>query len=73
MKQWAATLRDAAEANGQLGEQADDVLGQLVDMFKEKNGRDPSEAELAQWAKTLKEAAAEDGDDEDGERGRRRV
>ena len=69
----AAAARRRRGEDGQLGEQADDVLGQLVDMFKEKNGRDPSEAELAQWAKTLKEAAAEDGDDEDGERGRRRV
>ena len=53
----AETLREAAEADGKLAENASDVLAQLVDMFKEKNGREPSEAEMAQWAATLKEAA----------------
>ena len=50
---------DAAAAAGD--EQADDILGQLVDLFKAENGRDPSEEEMAQWVQTLKEAAAEGG------------
>lgn len=41
-------------------EEANDILGQLVDLFKEKNGRDPTDEEVGQWVQTLKEAA-EDG------------
>ena len=41
--------------------QADDIMQQLVEMFVEQNGRDPTEVELAQWMQTLKEAAADGG------------
>ena len=33
------------------------MLSQLVDMFKKKNGRDPTEEDMEEWAKTLREAA----------------
>ena len=51
---------DAAEADAG-DEEADDILGQLVEMFKAENGREPTEEEVAQWVQTLKEAAAEGG------------
>lgn len=50
------TNEEATDAD----ENADTVLGQLVDLFKEKNGRDPMDEEVGQWVQTLKEAA-EDG------------
>ncbi|KAJ1447557.1 hypothetical protein M885DRAFT_542400 [Pelagophyceae sp. CCMP2097] len=34
-----------------------DVMQQLVGMFRENNGRDPTEAEMQQWAETLKDAS----------------
>jgi GNAT superfamily N-acetyltransferase len=56
-------VEDAAEAKGEAaaGEnEADDILGQLVEMFVAENGRDPTDEEISQWVQTLKEAA-EDG------------
>ena len=53
---------DEDDAAGDEGDDAaDDILWQLVDLFKAENGRDPSEEEMAQWVQTLKEAAAEGG------------
>ena len=52
-------LDEDEEAEGDA--QADDILSQLVDLFKAENGRDPTEEEMAQWVQTLKEAAAEGG------------
>ena len=58
-------VEDASEdedAAGDAGEaEADDILGQLVEMFKAENGRDPTEEEVAQWVQTLKDASAEGG------------
>ena len=58
---------DDSEAEGSEGsesegsDEADGVLGQLVEMFKSENGRDPSEAEMKQWAATLRDAAEANG------------
>ena len=41
--------------------QADDLLDQLVELFIQQNGRQPTEEEIAQWMQTLKEATAEGG------------
>ena len=56
----ASDEEDAADADAG-DEEADDILGQLVEMFKAENGREPTEEEVAQWVQTLKEAAAEEG------------
>jgi hypothetical protein len=56
-------VEDAAEAKGEAAageDEADDILGQLVEMFVAENGRDPTDEEISQWVQTLKEAA-EDG------------
>jgi GNAT superfamily N-acetyltransferase len=56
-------VEDAAEAKGEAAageDEADDILGQLVEMFVAENGRDPTNEEISQWVQTLKEAA-EDG------------
>jgi|AntAceMinimDraft_1070359.scaffolds.fasta_scaffold11119_3 hypothetical protein len=52
---------DKAGGETAVDGEADDILAQLVDLFKAENGRDPSEEEMAQWVQTLKEAAAEGG------------
>ena len=58
----AAAAADDEEDDAAVGaDQADDLLGQLVDLFKAENGRDPNEEEMTQWVQTLKEAAAEGG------------
>eukprot|EP00634_Sargassococcus_sp_CCMP2135_P010557 CAMPEP_0198651516 /NCGR_PEP_ID=MMETSP1467-20131203/5730_1 /TAXON_ID=1462469 /ORGANISM="unid. sp., Strain CCMP2135" /LENGTH=364 /DNA_ID=CAMNT_0044387413 /DNA_START=1 /DNA_END=1095 /DNA_ORIENTATION=- len=45
--------------------ESDDVLEQLVDMFKEKNGRDPTEDEVKHWITTIKDATANAQNDKD--------
>ena len=54
----------ATEEGGDEGEEAaeeeegePDIFAQLVDLFKQQNGRDPTEEEMQQWRDTLKEAA----------------
>ena len=42
-------------------EETDDIMQQLVDLFRAKNSRDPTEEEMKQWADTLKAAAEEGG------------
>ena len=52
----------AARADGEAAageDEADDILGQLVEMFVAENGRDPTDEEISQWVQTLKEAAEE--------------
>jgi len=51
--------REAAADDSE--EEADDIMDQLVEMFMQQNGREPTEAEMAQWMQTLKEAAADGG------------
>ena len=51
---------DDNDSDSDDGEAAN-VLSQLVDMFKKKNGRDPTEEDMEEWAKTLREAAEADG------------
>ncbi|KAK3288444.1 hypothetical protein CYMTET_4079 [Cymbomonas tetramitiformis] len=46
---------------GPLDDQAADLLGELVELFQERNGREPTEAEMAQWMETIK-AATEQGE-----------
>jgi len=44
------------------------VLTELIEMFKEKNGRDPTEAEVAQWMEQIGALnEQQSGDDEDEE------
>ena len=51
-----------ADASGEAeDEEADDILAQLVELFKAENGREPTEEEVQQWMQTLKEAAEEGG------------
>ena len=38
-------------------DEAADVLGELVEMFRAEHRRDPTEEELGRWAETLREAA----------------
>ena len=53
---------DVADASGEAeDEEADDILAQLVELFKAENGREPTEEEVQQWMQTLKEAAEEGG------------
>ena len=53
---------DDADASGEADdEEADDILAQLVELFKAENGREPTEEEVQQWMQTLKEAAEEEG------------
>ena len=53
---------DDADASGEAeDEEADDILAQLVELFKAENGREPTEEEVQQWMQTLKEAAEEGG------------
>ena len=49
------TADDAAD------EEADDIMAQLVELFKTENGREPTEEEVQQWMQTLKEAAEDGG------------
>ena len=54
---------DDADASGEAeDEEADDILAQLVELFKAENGREPTEEEVQQWMQTLKEAAGGRGD-----------
>ena len=49
-------------AQGHAEEPADDVdnlLEELMDMFKQNNGRDPTDEEVQQWVATLREAQQE--------------
>ena len=57
-------LRATEEGGGDDDEAAEeeeegepDIFAQLVDLFKQQNGRDPTEEEMQQWRDTLKEAA----------------
>ena len=44
------------------------VLTELIEMFKEKNGRDPTDAEVAQWMEQIGALnEQQSGDDEDEE------
>ena len=53
---------DDADASGEADdEEADDILAQLVELFKAENGREPTEEEVQQWMQTLKEAAEQGG------------
>ena len=53
---------DDADASGEAeDEEADDILAQLVELFKAENGREPTEEEVHQWMQTLKEAAEQGG------------
>ena len=41
------------------------ILDELIEMFRQQNGRDPTEAEIAQWTETFKSAklmAEEEGE-----------
>lgn len=38
---------------------ADDILSQLMDLFRQQNGREATESEVTQWMNTLREATAE--------------
>ena len=49
-------------AQGHAEEPADDVdnlLEELMDMFKQNNGRDPTDEEVQQWVATMREAQQE--------------
>ena len=46
---------EAAEEDGE----EPGILEQLMALFKENHGRDPTEAEVQQWRDTLREAAEE--------------
>jgi len=46
---------EAAPAEGEAG----DVLAQLIALFKEQNGKEPTEEHLKQWIQTISEVAAE--------------
>jgi hypothetical protein len=54
---------EAAPAEGEAG----DVLAQLIALFKEQNGKEPTEEHLKQWIKTISEVAAEPQQLEEGE------
>jgi hypothetical protein len=48
------------------GTSAGAVLTELMEMFKEKNGRDPTDAEVAQWMEQIRALnEPQSGDDED--------
>jgi len=55
----AREAAEAAEAEAEAEEDGGDIFDQLVALFKEQNGRDPTEAEMQQWRDTLAEANAE--------------
>ena len=40
-------------------DQVDALLEELMDLFKEQNGRDPTDDEVKQWMETLKEVNQE--------------
>ena len=50
--------REEDEAAEEDGEEPG-ILEQLMALFKENHGRDPTEAEVQQWRDTLREAAEE--------------
>jgi hypothetical protein len=52
---------DAEDGDEKDDDEADDILSQLVELFKTENGRDPTEEEMAQWVETLKAASEEGG------------
>jgi hypothetical protein len=44
---------------------AADILDELVELFIERNGRDPNEEEVMQWIEVLKSLKIEDGGEND--------
>ena len=55
-------VQTAAEAEAGATEEEDQVdvlLEELMDLFKEQNGRDPTDDEVKQWMETLKEVNQE--------------
>ena len=45
----------------------DMLLEELMDLFKEQNGRDPTDEEVKQWMETLKEVNQEQEQHRSGE------
>jgi hypothetical protein len=46
---------------------AHDILGQLVELFIERNGREPNEEEVLQWIGVFKSLKIEDADADEAE------
>lgn len=53
----AAAAKEAGEE--EAADEVDEVLEGLMDMFRENNGRDPTDEEVEQWMVTIAEAQAE--------------
>lgn len=50
---------DANSSHSGNDDYADDILSQLMDLFRQQHGREATEDEVAQWMSTLREATAE--------------
>jgi hypothetical protein len=59
--EWEEVDDDAEASDAAADEEADDIMAQLVELFKTENGREPTEEEVQQWMQTLKEAAEDGG------------
>ena len=59
--EWEEVDDDAEASDDAADEEADDIMAQLVELFKTENGREPTEEEVQQWMQTLKEAAEDGG------------
>ena len=68
----AAQREDAAAENREQAKEAEkaeeiaeddagDVLAQLIALFKEQNGKEPTEEHLKQWTQTISEVATQEG------------
>ena len=79
VKLWLKTLRDgttpgkalppssssssSSSSRGKVRDQFDMIIEELCDMFKERNGRDPTTGEVQMWCDTLRESAKKAADD----------
>ena len=47
------------QAEEEPADEVDNILEELMDMFKQNNGRDPTDEEVQQWVATMREAQQE--------------
>ena len=56
---------DEDDEEYEVQDAAVDILDQLVELFIEKNGREPNEQEVLQWIEVFKSLEINDGDEEE--------
>jgi GNAT superfamily N-acetyltransferase len=61
------SLTATADVAAAEEDQVDTLLEELMDLFKEQNGRDPTDEEVKQWMETLKEVNQEQEQERSGD------